>query len=430
LLTCDDQHVGVNESRARLHALRDQALPALPTILGSDAPEMLRAALEPLGGQLASARISQISWWPGRSLTAVFKVRVAWASSRPLVEDHVVVSTGAAFQPGAICLEDEGEARVSFWRLTQDPSLPGLALALDPIRARGLLDGLLVRPGEVTTQLRAYRPGHRAVVELRTRDQRVFVKVVPPARIATLQAIHKQIATSLPVPRSHGWSDEYGLVVLEALPGISLRAGLLDKRVRLPGPEQIAQLLDQLPAPTDKRRAPSQTDSGLAVAPLLRELVPECAGLINDLVDAVRDGTHRGQLVPVHGDLHEAQLTVQDGRLAGLLDLDTTGLGHRVDDWAAFLGHLAVLTASVDGAARERVRLYAGRVMALADQQTQDPVGLRQRIAGVILGLASGPFRVQSPTWLEETRRRLCLAEPWLKNAEALRADESFLRPA
>jgi hypothetical protein len=54
-----------------------------------------------------------------------------------------------------------------------------------------------------------------------------------------------------------------------------------------------------------------------------------------------------------------------------------------------------------------------------------DPVDLRLRTAAVVLGLASGPFRVQHPNWVDEIRARLALAEQWVQSAA--RVDERNL---
>ena len=54
-----------------------------------------------------------------------------------------------------------------------------------------------------------------------------------------------------------------------------------------------------------------------------------------------------------------------------------------------------------------------------------DPIDLRRRVAAVIIGLATGPFRVQVETWPTEVRRRLDLAERWVESAD--RVDKKSL---
>ncbi|MGC8035516.1 phosphotransferase, partial [Salmonella enterica] len=55
--------------------------------------------------------------------------------------------------------------------------------------------------------------------------------------------------------------------------------------------------------------------------------------------------TQRGPVVPTHGDFYEANVLMQEETISCLLDVDSLGPGHRVDDLACFLGHVAVLPA-------------------------------------------------------------------------------------
>jgi len=48
-----------------------------------------------------------------------------------------------------------------------------------------------------------------------------------------------------------------------------------------------------------------------------------------------------------------------------------------------------------------------------------DPVSLRLRTAAVVLGLATGPFRVQEANWPAVTERRIALSEEWVLSAAA-----------
>ncbi len=103
----------------------------------------------------------------------------------------------------------------------------------------------------------------------------------------------------------------------------------------------------------------------------------------------------------MHGDLYEAQLLLAGGDVVGVLDVDGAGAGQRIDDLANLLGHLAVL-----GHHGYRRELAAGLPVAPADLAT--------RVAAVVLGLATGPFRVQSRGWPQATEARLALAEELL----------------
>ncbi len=92
-------------------------------------------------------------------------------------------------------------------------------------------------------------------------------------------------------------------------------------------------------------------------------------------------------------------------RVAALLDVDTLGPGHRVDDLACLVGHLAVLPALAPA-------VYGGvgglveRCLAVFGTAV-DPVGLRARAAGVVLSLVPGAGSRE-------------LAEAWLAVADGL----------
>lgn len=55
---------------------------------------------------------------------------------------------------------------------------------------------------------------------------------------------------------------------------------------------------------------------------------------------------------------------------------------------------------------------YRARVLDLQDRRWPDGQ-LQARVAGVLVGLATGPFRVQQPDWAAATKARVALAEQW-----------------
>ncbi len=91
------------------------------------------------------------------------------------------------------------------------------------LRARKLLADLGADQDEVFTRLRAYRPGSRAVVEVRGPTAAIFLKLVPVGEVEALHRAHQFLAEHLPVPRSLGFSRELGLLAMQALPGTTLR---------------------------------------------------------------------------------------------------------------------------------------------------------------------------------------------------------------
>jgi hypothetical protein len=146
---------------------------------------------------------------------------------------------------------------------------------------------------------------------------------------------------------------------------------------------------------------------------LLSVISPELKTRIDDIVAAVGPETRPAD-TPSHGDYYESQLLVEDGALVGMLDVDTYGWGRAGDDGSTMLAHLAVWA----GMSRrpERVLGLGASLIELWDLLV-DPADLRRRTAAVVLSLATGPFRVQSADWPEETAQRVSLASKWVKSA-------------
>lgn len=396
----------------RLGDLTDHAVPGLAVLVGNDLPEPLRVAVAAAGAQLVSASPGQITYRPGRTVTVRFDARVTWPS-RATVDEVLVATTGGTLPPGALVVGN-GDTRVAVWRVPHDPALPGLASALDCQTVRALLDDLGVSGGAVDVRLRAYRPLRRAVVEAVTSGARVFLKIVHPGSAEALHRRHVALSAWVPTPRSYGWSAELGIVALQALPGQTLRRALEGDGVDLPGPAGLLGLLDQVPA-VGTGRVATPSASAERHGRLVAAVVPELAERIARLVAAV-DGCFDSEadLVPVHGDLHEGQLLVVGRRITGLVDVDTAGTGNRVTDLSTLVGHLSTLARS--SRHRSPIQRYGARLLAGFDAIV-DPARLRREVAAVVLGLATGPFRVQQSGWAEETRRRVALAEQWLECA-------------
>lgn len=427
----DDQLVSSLHAPASAPIATDPDLPLVGTLLGAEVADLLGAALAPSGGRLLTAHPHDIAWWPGRSITVAYTAQVAWRDGVDSVET-LVASAGDRIPDGALVLSgDLGE--VALWRAPQDPGLPGLAPALDPHTLTALLSDLGVRvdPAGVSTRIRSYRPGRRAVIDVTAPGTRVFLKVVRPHRAEAIHERHRQLRAHLPVPESLGWSSHHGVVALEALPGDTMR-DLFATGAPPPGPSAVLALLDELPAPLDGATSWGWRASELggvvaAASPELAGRVGELAARL-DSAEAALDPT-RHRAVPVHGDLHDAQLLVQDGAVSGLLDVDTHAIGRRVDDLATMIGHLSTLATAVPHG--DAVLAHAQRLLERFDREV-DPVDLRRAVAAVVLGLATGPFRVLEPGWQQSTEARVELAEQWLASADALAGsgDEGTLTSA
>ncbi len=399
-------------------ALRPGWPPALHLLLGEEAGPLWNAALEPAGGRLAGLRPTGTTVQPSGAATVQYAAEVDWADGRR-TRESLAASTGARIPAGATVLEGaaDGEAvRVGVWRWPLDPALPALAWATRASTASVRLGELGLTDGAVRLRLRSYRPGRRAVVEATSGSGTLFLKVVRPSAVARLVERHAVLDGAVPVPPVLGATDD-GVVVLPGLSGTPMRELIAGDGAGLPGAAALDALLDALPAAAAGVTAVSRSRPGDAHgragdhATVLSMVAPELSPRLDRLVavlGSAQRGDHPG--VPVHGDFYESQLLVADGAVAGLLDVDTVGLGHRIDDWATLLGHLVLLETILPApatATRYRAELEQAALRRWPAAQ------LRPRVAAVLLGLATGPFRVLQRDWAERTEARITLAERW-----------------
>lgn len=194
---------------------------------------------------------------------------------------------------------------------------------------------------------------------------------------------------------------------------------LCDAERVIPPPEALEALLDALPAELTampRRRSHLQlVDDNAAALRWAAADEPAVLAELDDLVDALHTVEEMpGPVVPVHGDFYEGQLLTRGERITGLVDLDTAGPGERIDEWAMLLAHLSGL--DLDDQWHPTAGRYAAEVLAHAGRRVP-PRQLRQRTAAALLGLATGPFRIQHPRWPEHTVARLELAKKWLASA-------------
>src|SRR5690606_32247018 len=118
--------------------------------------------------------------------------------------------------------------------------------------------------------------------------------------------------------------------------------------------------------------------------------------------------TVTGEAVPVHGDLHDGQLLITDGKVTGLLDVDGAGTGLIAED----AGNLVAHVAAIGEVRPDLADLAEGYAASLADAY-RPVVGaemLARTTAGAWLALATGPFRAQDDGWPEAARRRILRA--------------------
>lgn len=391
----------------------DPGLPVVATLLAAAVPPPVHAVVDAAGGAIVDCYPIQVTWWPGASISVRYWVTIQGGEMAG-IQDLVAV---AGRIPEGATIVDSGAERVGVWRVPHDPALPGLPAAVDDRRARRLLTDLGAEDGPVTTRLRAYRPGRRAVVSVEGPMQGTYLKLVRPGKVERLHLDHKRLPVGLPVPDSLGYSKELGLMALQALPGRTLREALEDPAEELPGPAAVTDLLLSLPSPPSDRQRASIIERVPRLADMIRRVVPEESEAIDRFLTMLGD-EDVDELGAVHGDFYEAQLLVADGSVVGLLDVDTYGLGRKGDDPGVMLGHLA-LWQTMSSQPR-RVVEYARSLLEVWDR-IYDPSDLRRRAAATLFTLASGPFRVQTADWPAETADRIALAQRWLESARRAR---------
>jgi aminoglycoside phosphotransferase (APT) family kinase protein len=387
-----------------LSKLDDPAIPAFRELI-ADGYEIATALAHAQGIELNQVAIEQTAWRPGHSLTLLLSGVESPAASR-----HYFAATTRPTK-GALGLA-AGESRLWAWPMADDPQLPGMKTAMAP---QQLLGQLGIDQAVTGVQVVSYRPGRRAVVRIQAGDSVLFAKVVRPHKALQMHSIHKRLEQALPVPKSLGYSEAAGVVALQAMPGELMRS-LVYSGVG-PSAEQLLDVLNCLGAvdttgldtTAPDWRVREFSSSLTMVRPDLKERLDELAGRIEEFESRIDSA-----VVPVHGDFHEAQLLMSKGRISGVIDLDTVRMGHRIDDLATMIGHLSVLATTTTHP--QRLQTYAARVLDGFDQ-TVDPAHLRAAVAAVVLGLATGPFRVLEPNWFAVTEARIAMAEQWIDSA-------------
>ncbi len=387
---------------------------SLDLLLGPHAPDVLAAALAGYGGRLDSLRAATVAVQPTGACVVRYEAIVRRADGS-LTPEVLVATTGSTTPAGAAVLEGEhlGErVRVGIWRWPQDPALPALGTAADPSRLAELFAAAgLKTTGQLTIRVRAYRPGRRAVLEVRDDNCTRYVKVVRPSEVADLVTRHALLGERLPVPAVLA-SDPGGLIVLPRAPGTPLPE-LIDDGGALPTPETLEAVLDSLPGAITqfgvRRPHLDRVEHYAGILRCTAVTSPADEIRLAALVESFHAApTHVTPLVPVHGDFYGSQLLADGGAVTGLLDVDTAGSGERIDEWATLLAHLVAR-----GVQSPTARSYASAVLAHAERRV-DAGLLRHRIAVGLLGLATGPFRNQQPGWAALTAARIDLAEQWL----------------
>jgi hypothetical protein len=234
------------------------------------------------------------------------------------------------------------------------------------------------------------------VVEVETERARLFIKVVRPHTAGRLRDLNNRIAQTVPIPPILGESDASGLIIMEAMEGLTLWEHLAASKPG-PNPARIVDLLDKLPVLEGGPQP--QLKQVRNHARLLSLLAPDRSNALEGMVGVIEQARDEPQ-VPVHGDLHSGQIIIESSEPKGLIDVDRAGAGSRADDLAGLLAHLTV--GGFKGS-------YLADLWEAFDRMV-DPVSLRLRTAASVLGFAPWSFVAQQADWPAEVRRRIDLA--------------------
>ena len=319
----------------------------------------------------------------------------------------------------AVHLSSE-DGDVNVWRHPHDPYLPGLEVACLPEALAPRLSAVTGRDETVESlDMMVLRPMRRAVLRVRTvaegGPRTWYIKVVRPERAGALLSRHQM---SKHAPKAFDAGD--GIVVVQEADGTPMTRALHRPDGSAPAElttEMLVASMEALPeSAIDLKARPAVADrvgqyAQLAIdegLPADRIRVPTAQ------IEAFLEVAPPHLTVPTHGDLHAANMYVDDAqnptRVVALIDLDTLGPGRRIDDCACMLAHMMVLP-ELDPDGYKGVPTVAARLFEdFAQMFGRDE--LKARVAANILSLAAG-----------NDNRDIAIA--WLETAESLMASRA-----
>jgi Phosphotransferase enzyme family len=259
--------------------------------------------------------------------------------------------------PGIIAVPIDGSTQLaSVWLYPADPVLPALRTVTDVESVAAVLGSLGIPTIPTAVQVVTYRPGRRAVVRVDSAGPSMFLKIVEPNKAESISERHELFRSSgLPVPRLLGWSPD-GVVAMSGLPGIEAQSAvgmIRDHSAFLDQVEFVCSLVAAVPAvntarPSLYRRLDWYLERLTEKLPDDRERIARAGAAI---AVCGADGLEfEFTPVTIHGDLHLGQLFVDPEKpsvIAGILDIDTAGVGDPADDAGAFYAHMIALAESL-----------------------------------------------------------------------------------
>ncbi len=356
---------------------------------------LLQTALRSSGLELEYWTLDRVYSRPHAESSARFQVQAS-GHQLTLVASTRQLTEGQRDQLGAVRCESEAGS-LHIWAHPTDPELPGLRVVEDHAQLAERLTPLLQRQLRIEqVELVVLRPLRRAVYRVVAASdlgyRTLFLKVVRPHKLPELLARH--LACSL-IPSTADLGD--GILAVDQAPGLALTDLLYLPSSPMPGvridPQVILRALDsllpqalQLPA----RTAPPQRFASFEPALIAGGAHPR---RVQVLVQRIQAQLHRHSrpLVPTHGDFHPANLflTEDAAHPAALIDGDTVGPGHRVDDLSMMFAHLLALP-SYDAAGYQTVPQLVQDLWYAVGGMAYEPADLVARTAASMIALAPG----------------------------------------
>ncbi len=378
---------------------------------------MLRVPVEATGGRIVSARPVQVQYQPGFDVVVRYSAQVSWHGAAPKRETLAAASTVHGAYPGTVAVRaatPTGPIDVGVWRWPFDPVLAGLGHAVTPSTVAGLLAQShgTFDDSHVRLEVVAYRPTDRAVirVDVDGRGTVAYIKVVAPHAAHAVAERHRVLHDAgVPVPHVDAFDETLGALVLAPLSGPTLRELIKTDSGVWPATTEYDRLARAFAsAPLTDAPLTSRLADGALHARMLATVMPRSAQRLLELADRFEATAPPSPDAVIHGDLHEAQLIIDDGAIVGVLDIDEAGPGLAIDDRANVLARLAFRSTTDPG--QHRVSSYAQRLRRESSERF-DLAALDLHTAAALVGLATGPFRLQSPGWADTISDLLDVAD-------------------
>src|SRR4051794_21509708 len=248
----------------------DPQLPAAELLLGDGALELLGPAVERGRGVVQQAQPSFVDYSPGQSVYVGYEAFVEWPTHGSPETLAAVARVDGDVQ-GTALVEAAG-TKVGVWRAPDDPYLPGLARAEDPVFVRELVEGLGLGSGKLVIERLGYTPRSRAVIQVSRQpvggglkfvpgrgfrepvpEPVLYLKAMRPHRAAELRRTHEQLEGVIPAARCVAHLEDIGLMAFAPLPGITLFDCIVGEAHRALDGHELVELLDRIrDVPVDK----------------------------------------------------------------------------------------------------------------------------------------------------------------------------------